>query len=71
MNGGKTILSGLLVLLIFLLHLTLAGGFEALVVLLKGGVPIALIAVGATMLYIGLSDLKSIKAEAAAGGSEG
>jgi len=65
-NGGKTILLGLAVLLVFCWLLTMQDAFWPLVDLIKGSVALLLLAVGAVFLVIGLTDLKSQKAEAAA-----
>ncbi len=69
MNGGKTILIGLVILLVFCWLLTMQGAFWPLVDLFKGGIGLVALAVGTVFIVIGITDLKSQKAEAAADAS--
>lgn len=69
MNGGKTILSGLVVLLVFCWLLTMQGAFRPLLDLVVGGIGLVALAVGVVFIVIGITDLKSQKAEAAADAS--
>ena len=69
MNGGKTILGGLVILVVFLLKLVFWHGLWHLSVLLVGGLPLVLIALGAVGVWIGVTDLKAQRAEAKTGDS--
>ena len=63
MSGGGTILTGLALLLAFLVGLTRWHMGYGLKVLLLGGIPLVLLVVGVVAVWMGIMDLRAKKAE--------
>ncbi|MCC7495209.1 MAG: hypothetical protein IT204_22870 [Fimbriimonadaceae bacterium] len=70
MNGGKSIVGGIVVLLIALWQLTCKQGFAGLGLLFAGGIPLLLIVLGGLFLWMGISDLNAARKEAKASASK-
>jgi len=63
MSGGGTMLIGIAFLLLFLVGIAAWGMWAGLMVLLKGGIPVLMVVLGAVLVWIGIMDLRAKKAE--------
>lgn len=63
MNGGQTIVTGIILVLISLYLMSFQGTFGPMMTCLGGAIPLALVGAGAVMLTFGITDWRNARTQ--------